>query len=275
VIAGTVEGLPVLLRQPQDQIQDIERVLCCIALFRAVVSNFLAEEKNLQYMDKDKSKLFDCLRVAMKGNLPYLFIDRWRMARKNGLINEHSFEWVSAVDWLVNGLQPEKQVQSSRACKPKSARSPVSPSPASLPLQPQFSPLPVRRASHATALQPGRQAATMHIPGSPDSPSRLVLMARSGKDGRAVHGPGENHAAESHRMHSKGARHNDDMLPVVRKTEKMARVVSKQGTPTIARGQQTLHDMLCLVSIGKSLSQTIITVDVMPLAVNEEGNADT
>lgn len=272
LLAGTVESLPVLLRQPQDQNQDIERILCCIALFRAVASNFLAEEKNLQY--RDKSKLFDDLRVSMKGDLPYLFIDRWRMARKNGLINERSFEWVSAVDWLVNGLQPEKQAQARRARKPKSPRSPVSPSPTSLPLQPEFSPLPLRDTSSATSLRLGRQPATMYIPRLPDSPSRLVLMEGNSKVGRAMPAPGKSRATELHRTHSAEASHNDDMSPVVRKTKKMARIVSKQGTPATARRQQTLQDMLYLASIGKSISQTIITVDVMPTAVKEEGDAD-
>ena len=275
VIAGTVEGLPVLLRQPQDQIQDIERVLCCIALFRAVVCNFLVEERNVQYVDKNK--LFDCLRVSMKGDLPYLFIDRWRMARKNGLINESSFEWVSAVDWLVDGLHPEKKAPSRRARKPNSPRSPASPSPASFPLQSQFSPLPVRQASHGTSLQPGRQAATMTIPGLPDSPGQLVLMAPNGKDGRAVDALRKNRATESHRIYAAADRHYSAPLVVrnTERTEKTAEDASKQGIPAAARRQQTLQDMLYLASIGKFLSQTVINADVMPLAVEEEGDGET
>lgn len=271
MIAGAVESLPILLRQPQDQNQDLERVLCCIALFRAAVSNFLSEEKNGRYADKNK--LFDYLRISIKGDLPCLFIDRWQMARKNGLINEHSFEWVSAIDWLVNGLQPEKQVHSRRARKPRSARSPVTSSPVSLPLQPQFSPLPIRLTGHAASLQPGRQAATMNIPRLPDSPSRLVLTKQRSADERTVHMPKKRRAARLHEMSLKTATHNGDMPLVMRKTEKMAKVASDYSTPPNARRQQTLQDMLYLASIGKSMSHGIITADIMPLAVTEEGNA--
>ncbi|WP_194712197.1 hypothetical protein [Noviherbaspirillum soli] len=265
MLAGTVESLSLLLQQ-QGQNQDSEKVLCCIALFRAVASSFIAEDKTRQC--RDRNTLFDDLRASMKGDLPYLFIDRWRMARKNGLINEHSFEWVAAVDWLVNGLQPEKQAQARRARKPKSPRSPVSPSLASL--QPEFSPLPLRHASHVPSLQPGRQAATMPIARPSDSPSRLVLLTRNASDRRSVHAPAKSRATQTHKMHSTAARHNDDMSPVVRKTKKMTRLVSKQDTPATAGRQQTLQDMLYLASIGKFVSQTIITVDVMPIAINEE-----
>jgi hypothetical protein len=54
----------------------------------------------------------------------------------------------------------------------------------------------------------------------------------------------------------------------------MTRVANKQDTPATARRQQTLEDMLYLASIGKSISQTIITVDVMPIPINEEGDVD-
>lgn len=272
MLAGTAESLPLLLQQ-QGQSQDSEKILCCIALFRALASNFLAEQKNLQYADKNK--LFDDLRASIKGDLPYLFMDRWRMARKNGLINEHSFEWVAAVDWLVYGLQPEKQVQASRARKPKSPRSPVSPSPTRLLSQPDFSPLPIRHPSDVPSLQPGRQSATMHLPRSPDSPSRFVLKEINNKVGRAMPAPAKSRATMPHKIHSTGARHDDDMSPEVRKTKKMTRIVSRQDTPTTASRQQTLQDMLYLTSIGKSISQTIITVDVMPVAIKEEGDADT
>ena len=268
-LAGTGESLPLLLQQ-QDQSQDSEKILCCITLFRAVASNFLAEERNLQ--NGDKNRLFDDLHAAMKGDLLYLFIDRWRMARKNGLINEHSFEWVAAVDWLVNGLQPEKQAQVRRARKPRSPRSPVNPSPASL--QPEFSPLPLRHASHAPSLQAGRQAATVPIPRPPDSPSRPVLVARNANDGRSMRAPAKSRVAQPRGMHSSAARHDADASPVVGKTKKMSRVGSRQDTPATARRQQTLQDMLYLASIGKSISQTIITVDVMPIAISEEGEAD-
>jgi hypothetical protein len=273
VIAGTLESLPVLLRQPQDQNQDLEKILCCIALFRALVSNFLSEEKNAHYADKNK--LFDYLRISIKGDLPYLFIDRWQIARKNGLINEHSFEWVSAIDWLVNGLQPEKQARSRRVRKPKNARSPVTYSPASLPSQPQFSPLPVRQTSHSASFQPGRQAATMQMRRLPDSPSRLVLTAQYGADEGAVHRARKKRAAQSHGMNLKTARHNSDMPLVMRKTEKMAKVSNKRSTPPAAYPQQTLQDMLYLASIGKSMPHEFITVDILPLAVTEEENAET
>jgi hypothetical protein len=266
---GTGDSLPLLLQQ-QDQSQDGEKILCCITVFRAVASNFLAEEKNIQY--RDKNKLFDDLYASMKGELLCLFIDRWRVARKSGLINEHSFEWVAAVDWLVKGLQPEKQAHARRARKPKSRRSPASPSPASL--QPEFSPLPLRHASHAPSLQPGRQAATVPIPRPPNSPSRLVLVARNANDGRSAHTPVKSRATQPRRIHSSAARHGEDMPPAVRKTKKMTRVANKQDTPATARRQQTLEDMLYLASIGKSISQTIITVDVMPIPINEEGDVD-
>lgn len=266
---STGESLPLLLQQ-QDQSQDSEKILCCITVFKAVASNFLAEEINIQY--RDKNKLFDDLYASMKGELLCLFIDRWRVARKSGLINEHSFEWVAAVDWLVNGLQPEKQAQARRARKPKSPRSPASPSPPSL--QPEFSPLPLRHASHAPSLQPGRQAATVPIPRLPDSPSRLVLVARNANDGRSAHTPVKSRATQSRRMHSSAVGHGEDMSPAVRKTKKMTRVANKQDTPATARRQQTLEDMLYLASIGKSISQTIITADVMPIPINEEGDVD-
>lgn len=270
--AGTLESLPLLLSQPQDQDQDMQTISCCIALFTAAVASFIAEERNIQHVDKNK--LFDCVRASMKGKLPDLFIARWQAARRNGLINERSFEWVCAVDWLVNGLQPEKQTPSRRARKPKSPRSPVSPSPARLPLQPQFSPLPIRQASHGTSLQPGRQAATLRIPESPDSPSMRVLMANNGKEGHAVHAPRENRATKSHGMHSAQNRRKNDMRPVARNTEKTARLASKQDAPIFARHQPTLQEMLYLASIGKSVSQTIITADVTPLAIGEEENPD-
>jgi hypothetical protein len=273
VSAGTVASLPVLLRQPQDQNQDMETISCCIALFTAAVASFIAEERNVQRVDKDK--LFDCLRASMKGDLPYVFIDRWQIARANGLINERSFEWVAAVDWLVDGLRPDKKLTSRRARKPKSPRSPASPSPSKLPLQPQFSPLPVRQASHATSLQPGRQAATFRIPVLPDSPSRLALMANNG---RSVQAPRANRATKSHGSRPAADRHENPMSLVARnteKTEKAARAVGKQDDPIIDKCQQTLQDMLYLVSIGKSLSQTIITVDAIPLPMQEEGNAST
>ena len=269
--AGTLESLPLLLSQPQDQNQDMQTISCCIALFTAAVASFIAEERNIQHVDKDK--LFDCVRASMKGKLPDLFIARWQTARRHGLINEHSFEWVSAVDWLVNGLQPEKQTPSRRARKPKSPRSPASHSPARLALQPQFSPLPIRQAGHGTSLQPGRQAATLRIPELPDSPSLRVLTANNGKEGRAVHAPRENRATRSHRMHSAENRQKNAMRPVARnaeKTERTVRVASKQDAPAVARRQLTLQEMVYLASIGKSVSQTIITADVTALAVEEE-----
>ena len=264
-LAGTGKSLPLLL---QGQSQDSEEILCCVTLFRAVASNFLAEEGNLQYTDK--SKLFDDLYASTKSDLLHLFIDRWRMARKSDLINEHSFEWVVAVDWLVNGLQPEKQAQARRARKPRSPRSPASPRATSP--QPEFSPLPLRHASRMPSLQPGRQAATVPIPRPPDSPSRPVLVARNANDGHSVHAPAKSRAAQPRRMYSSAARHDADTPPVVRKTKKMSRVASRQDMPATARRQQTLQDMLYLASIGKSLSQTIITVDVLPIAISEEGD---
>lgn len=273
VSAGRVESLPLMLRQPKDQNQDMETISCCIALFTAAVASFIAEEKNIQRVDKDK--LFDCLRASMKGDLPYVFIDRWQSARENGLINERSFEWVAAVDWLVDGLRPAKQLPSRRANKPKSPRSPASPSPSKLPLQPRFSPLPVRQASHATSLQPGRQAATLRIPVLPDSPSRLALMANKG---RGVHAPGANRAAKSHRRRAAADRHENHVSLVARnteRTEKAARAAGKQDDPVVPGYQQTLQDMLYLVSIGKSLSQNIITVDAIPLPTKEEAHGST
>jgi hypothetical protein len=273
VSAGMVESLPVLLRQPHDQDQDVETISCCIALFTAAVASFIAEEKNIQQADKDK--LFDCLRASMKGDLPYVFIDRWQIARKNGLIKERSFEWVAAVDWLVNGLRPEKQLPSRRTRTPKSPRSPASPSPARSGMQPQFSPLPAWQESHATSLQPGRQAATLRIPVLPDSPSRLVLMANNGRD---MHAPLANRAAKLYRSHLAADQHENHIPPVGRstkKTEKAAKVYRSQDAPIVARRQQTLRDMLYLVSIGKSVSQTIITADPTAMPVQEEGSAST
>jgi len=270
VSAGTLESLPVLLRQPQDQNQDMNTISCCIALFTAAVASFIAEEKNVQSVDKDKP--FDCLRASMKGDLPYVFIDRWQVARKNGLINERSFEWVAAVDWLVNGLRPDKQLSSKRARKPRSPRSPASPSPSRLPLQPQFSPLPVRQPSHATSFQPRRQAGTLRIPVLPDSPSRLALMANNGRN---VHAPGANRATKLHRNRPAANRHEHPVPLAARsteRTEKAAMAAGKRDVPVVARRQQTLQDMVYLVSIGKSVSQTIITADAMPVPIKEEGN---
>lgn len=268
-LAGTGDGLPLLLQQ-HDQSQDTEKILCCISLFRALASNFLAEENNLQY--KDKNKLFDDLYASMKGDLLQLFIDRWRMARKSGLISEQSFEWVAAVDWLVNGLQPEKQAQAKRARKPRSPRSPVSPSPASL--QPDFSPLPLRRASQMPSLQPGRQAATMPIARPSDSPSRRVLVARNGNGGHAMHAPAKSRATQARGMHSSATGKDAATSSGMRKAKKASRAASRQDKPATARRQQTLEDMLYLASIGKSISQTIITVDVVPMAIHEGDNAD-
>ena len=272
-LAGTGDGLPLLLQQQgqgQGQDQDTEKILCCISLFRAVASNFLAEENNLQY--KDKNKLFDDLYASMKGDLLQLFIDRWRMARKSGLISEQSFEWVAAVDWLVNGLQPEKQAQARRARKPRSPRSPVSPPSASL--QPDFSPLPLRRASQMPSLQPGRQAATMPIAPPPDSPSRRVLVARNGNGGRSMHAPAKSRPIQARGMHSSTTRNDAATSSEMRKTKKASRAASRQDKPATARRQQTLEDMLYLASIGKSISQTVITVDVVPMAIHEGEDAD-
>nr|WP_217344814.1 hypothetical protein [Noviherbaspirillum sp. L7-7A]MBV0879001.1 hypothetical protein [Noviherbaspirillum sp. L7-7A] len=271
VSAGTLESLPVLLRQPQDQNQDMKTISCCIALFTAAVASFIAEEKNVQGVDK--GKLFDCLRASMKGDLPYVFIDRWQLARKNGLINERSFEWVAAVDWLVDGLRPDKQLPSKCARKPRSPRSPACSSPSRLPLQPEFSPLPVRQPSHAMSFQPGRQAVTFRIPVLPDSPSRFVLMANNGRN---VQAPKVNRATKLQISRSAANRHEKPMPPVARSTEKAekaARIAGKRNVPAIARRQQTLEDMLYLVSIGKSVSQTIITADAMPMPIKEEENA--
>jgi hypothetical protein len=76
-------------------------------------------------------------------------------------------------------------------------------------------------------------------------------------------------------MNLKTARHNSDMPLVMRKTEKMAKVSNKRSTPPAAYPQQTLQDMLYLASIGKSMPHEFITVDILPLAVTEEENAET
>jgi hypothetical protein len=94
-------------------------------------------------------------------------------------------------------------------------------------------------------------------------------------NGRNVHAPKAIHATKSHRSHPAADRQENPMSLVGRNTEKIekaARVAGKQDDPTVARHQQTLRDMLYLVSVGKSLSQTIITVDAMPLPVKEEDN---
>lgn len=273
-----LESLARLLRQPQDHNQDMQAISCCIALFSAAVASSIAEERNIQHVDKDK--IFNGVRASMRGNLPDLFVARWKTARRNGLINERSFEWVSAVDWLVNGLQPEKQTPTKRARKPKSPRSPASPSLQKLSLEPQFSPLPIRQASQGTSLQPGRQAATLRIPQSPDSPSLRILMASNGKEGHAMHAPREKRATKSHSMLSAENRHKNGTRPVIRhmekaeKAEKAVDVVGKRDASLVTRRQLTLGEMLYLASIGKFVSQTIITADVTPVAVGEKDDPD-
>lgn len=266
------ENLSRLLLATPDE--NSESVLCCIAIFRTLAINFLVEEKKPDYADQ--SKLFEHLRTSMKSDLLHLFIDRWRMARKNGLIREDSFEWVAAVDRLVDGLKPEQQTLARHTRKPRNVRSPASPH-APTPPSPQFSPLTIRNKNHPTSLQQGRQAASLAMPGLPDSPSRPVLVPRNGRTSRPAHVPGKKPAPVAHKINPTIVRSEDDLPLVVRRPKKATGGTGRHETPVIAKAQPTLLDMLYLVSIGKSLSQTVITVDVMPLAVGEgeKGPAET
>lgn len=92
-----------------------------------------------------------------------------------------------------------------------------------------------------------------------------------------MHAPREKRATKSHSMLSAENRHKNGTRPVIRhmeKAEKAVDVVGKRDASLVTRQQLTLGEMLYLASIGKFVSQTIITADVTPVAVGEKDDPD-
>lgn len=274
---GVTDSLPRLLRLSEED--NLETLLCGIALFRTVALDCLIKEGEAEYADKDK--LFAHLRSLTKDDLQKLFMDRWQICRKSGAIDERSFEWVTAVDWLVNGLQPEGPPNAQGALQPGKTASPVRASMLSSsssllgsyeqsPPQFHFSPSIIYQTNRYALLQPGRQAMTIPMAALNASPSRLVPKPRGDRDERPVRPRRKKTGARRKDRTSQPAR-DDAVSPVARKRRKPAKV-SQPVRPVAVQLQPTLQDMLYLVSVGKSLSQAFIAVDVEPLAVPENGD---
>ena len=89
-----------------------------------------------------------------------------------------------------------------------------------------------------------------------------------------MHAPREKRATKSHSMLSAENRHKNGTRPLVRHMEKVVDAVGKRDASLVTRQQLTLGEMLYLASIGKFVSQTIITADVTPVAVGEKDDPD-